>query len=168
MIQDVKTSRFRTSISCLLVAMPLTFYSVHAAPVSPSTTLRVYEINGVGTTDTRTNTENPGHLTTTAKVKGAFALKWSRKRPSALPLKGTLVFFLWDAAKQEVIVTKQKLPRPSVAIPSGATSINVTYTIPANAVAGLYRAIVVSAQSNNDLGFTNYPPISNSVLLTYK
>jgi len=99
-------------------------------------------------------------------LKGAFTLKWSRKRPLSVALKGTLVFFLWDVAKQEVIVTKQKLPRPSVVIPSGASAINVTYTIPANATAGVYRAIVTSAKSNEDLGFTNYPSISNSVLLT--
>jgi hypothetical protein len=139
--------------------------SVQGAPVSPPTTLRVYEIHGIGTTDTRTNTENPAHLTTTAKVKGAFTLKWSR-RPSLKALKGALVFFQWDVAKQEVIVTKQKLPRPSVVIPSGASSINITYTVPANAAAGVYRAIVTSAKSNEDLGFTNYPSISNSVLLT--
>jgi hypothetical protein len=146
--------------------LALALCSVQGAPVSPPTTLRVYEIHGIGTTDTRPNTENPAHLTTTAKVKGAFTLKWSRKRPSAVALKGTLVLFLWDAVKQEVTVTKQKLPRPSVVIPSGASSIIVTYTIPANAVAGLYRAIVTSATSKEDLGVTNYPPISNSVLLT--
>jgi hypothetical protein len=147
--------------------MPLGCGSVRAAPDSLPTTLRVYEIHGVGTTDTRTNTANPAHLTTTAKAKGPFTLKWSR-RPSHKALKGTLVFSLWDTVKQEVIPTKQKLPWPPVTIPAGAASVNITYTIPTSAIAGLYRAIVASTQSNNDLGFTNYPPISNSVLLTHK
>ncbi len=161
----MRTSRFRTLVSCLLVALSFPLCSVQGAPVAPPTSLRVYEIHGIGTTDTRPNAEYPAHLTTTAKV-AAFTLKWSRKRPSAVALKGTLVFFLWDVAKQEVIVTKQKLPRPAVVIPSGASSINATYTIPVKATAGVYRAIVTSAQSNSDLGFTNYPSISNSVLLT--
>ena len=82
--------------------------------------------------------------------------------------EGNIGLFPLDAAKQEVIPTKQKLPWPSVTIPAGAASVNITYTIPAGAIAGVYRAGVASAQSNNDLGFTNYPPISNSVLLTHK
>ena len=161
---------FRRLAAALLAPSVLLLPVAQAAPVPNLTDLHVYAKLGFATTKT-SPTSNPitsTHLAKKAIATGAFTLRWSRKEPNIRPLKGTLVFFLWDAAKQRVIPTNQKLPRPAVEIPDKASETKIQYTIPSDTKPGLYRAIIVSDKANTDLGFTNFPPISTSVLITLK
>jgi hypothetical protein len=166
----MKPVGFGRLVAALLAGPMLLSPLAQAAPVPNLTDLQVYAKRGIATTDTHP-TSNPitsPHLAKKATATGAFALRWSRKVPSIRPLKGTLVFFLWDAAKQQVIKTNEKLPWPAVVIPGKASETKIEYSIPSDTKPGLYRAIIVSDKANTDLGFTNFPPISTSVLITFK
>jgi len=129
------------------------------------TALTVYTKNGSATTQTNTSGEFAAQLSKSASTNGDCVLRWTRSKalPQATP--GMLVAWPWDVANQKIL--GPKIANQSVAIAAGALYGNITLPFASGTKPGIYRAIIVSAEANNNAGFENHPPISNSVLLTY-